>query len=98
MSKPEKEKFLDALQFQVSNDSHDMAIQEKLDIISTCLDKNMNSIITAIPNLEELYSFKKCVRKFCRVKMRAVTYYHTELHSKDDVPEDYLLSNLKFYA
>ena len=49
-------------------------IQKKLDIITTCFDKNVQSVITQVPDLEELYGFKKCVRKYARVKMRAVTY------------------------
>jgi hypothetical protein len=44
-----------------------------------------------IPDLEEVYAFKKCVRKFASVKMRQVTYYNQTLH-KD---EDMLFKNLR---
>ena len=43
-----------------------------------------------MPDLEELYAFKKCVRKFARTKMRIVSYYHNTLNK--DV--DYLEKNL----
>ena len=33
----------------------------------------------SIPNLEELFAFKKCVRKYARVKMRCITYYQRQL-------------------
>ena len=59
-------------------------------IVKTCFDKTVNSIVMQMPDLEELYTFKKCVRKYARVKMRAVNYYSTSLH-KD---EDLLTSNL----
>lgn len=81
----EKEKgdFLDALNAQLKVDNHDISLDEKLDIITTCFDKNVQSVITQVPDLEELYGFKKCVRKYARVKMRAVTYYHHELHKEE---------------
>jgi hypothetical protein len=47
-----------------------------------------------MPDVEELYAFKKCVRKFARVKMRAVTYYHKELHKEEAINASYLLKNL----
>lgn len=47
-----------------------------------------------MPDVEELYAFKKCVRKFARVKMRAVTYYHKELHKEEANSGSYLLKNL----
>jgi len=47
-----------------------------------------------MPDVEELYAFKKCVRKFARVKMRAVTYYHKELHKEETSSASYLLKNL----
>ena len=50
----------------------------------TCFDKNVNSVIMQIPDLEELFAFKKCVRKYSRVKMRAATYYNSVLHKDDE--------------
>ena len=47
-----------------------------------------------MPDVEELYAFKKCVRKFSRVKMRAVTYYHKDLHREENSNAGYLLKNL----
>ena len=37
-----------------------------------------------MPDLEELYSFKKCIRKYSRVKMRAANYYHHVLNKDKD--------------
>lgn len=75
-------------------DNHDIALEEKMEIISTCFDKNIHSVIIQMPDVEELYAFKKCVRKFARVKMRAVTYYHKELHKEEASDASYLLKNL----
>lgn len=65
-------------------DNHDLAVEEKLHIIGVCFDKTVNSIFMQMPDLEELYAFKKCVRKFSRVKMRAITYYSGQLHKGED--------------
>jgi hypothetical protein len=86
------------LNAQLKADNHDISLDEKLDIITTCFDKNVNSVITQIPDLEELYSFKKCVRKYARVKMRAITYYHKELHKKEADNAQYLIKNLKMFS
>ena len=64
-----------------------------MQIIGTCFEKNINSIIMQMPDLEELYDFKKCVRKYARVKMRAVTYYNLLLHKE----QDYLESNTSLF-
>jgi len=37
----------------------------------------------SVPDLEELYSFKKCVRKYARVKLRATHYYNDYLVDKN---------------
>ena len=71
-------------------DNHDAALDERLEIITTCFENNVNSVIMQFPDLEELYKYKRCIRKFARTKMRAVSYYHATLHSH----EDYLLKNL----
>ena len=75
-------------------DNHDLALEEKLEIITTCFDKNIHSVIIQMPDVEELYAFKKCVRKFARVKMRAVTYYHKELHKEEANEASYFLKNI----
>jgi hypothetical protein len=71
-----------------------LALDEKMEIITTCFDKNIHSVIIQMPDVEELYAFKKCVRKFARVKMRAVTYYHKKLHKEEANSGSYLLKNL----
>ena len=40
----------------------------------------------SIPNLEELYAFKKCVRKFSRVKLRTIENYNllNKINSNED--------------
>ena len=80
-------------------DNHDIAIQEKMDIVGVCFERHVNSVIVSNPTLEELMSFKKCVRKHCRVKMRSINYYHNELHGQRNsdgefMSEDYLLTNI----
>ena len=37
----------------------------------------------SIPDLEELYAFKKCIRKYSRVKMRCIQYYQSQLMHSD---------------
>ena len=44
-----------------------------------------------IPEPEEQHEFKMCVRKYGRVKMRAVSYYHGHLHAD----EDYIYKNIR---
>ena len=76
---------------QIENDNHDNALAEKMDIISTCFNANVHSVIMQIPDVAELYSFKQCVRKYARVKMRSVQYYHGTLHAN----EDFFFNNLR---
>lgn len=82
---------MDQLNRTLKNDNHDMALDEKLEIIGTCFNKTVDSVIMQVPDLSELYAFKKCVRKFARLKMRSVAYYHGTLHAN----EDYLFKNMK---
>ena len=91
MDKETKEKFLDDLDAKLKQDNHDIALDERMEIISTCFNKNINSVIIQIPEPEEQHAFKMCVRKFARVKMRTVSYYHQHLHPN----EDYLYKNLR---
>ena len=72
-----------------------MAVDEKLEMINYCFDKTVNSVISQLPNEEETYAFKTCLRKYARVKMRAVTYYHKHMHFEDAQKGEYLLKNLK---
>jgi len=44
-----------------------------------------------VPDVSELYHFKKCVRKYARVKMRSIQYYHAHLRPNEDM----LLNNLR---
>ena len=68
-----------------------MAVDERLEIISYCMDKNIASVIMQVPDPNELHLFKQCVRKYARVKMRSLQYYHGTLHAH----EDYLYKNLR---
>ena len=81
MTPDQAAQFKQDLNQQLDFDNHDLAVQERMDIISTCYQNNVNSVIVSIPSLEELYAFKKCVRKYARVKMRAINYYHYGLNS-----------------
>jgi len=83
-----------ALDAQLKSDNHDLAVEEKLQIITYCFDKSVNSVVMQLPDVEELHSFKKCVRKYARVKMRAITYYHKDLHATEANGSSYLLKNL----
>ena len=76
MDKETKEKFLDDLDSKLKQDNHDISLDERMEIITTCFNKNINSVIMQIPEPEEQHAFKMCVRKFARVKMRTVSYYH----------------------
>lgn len=87
----DKEFYLKDLEKQLAIDNHDIALEEKMQAVQVCFEKNVNSIFMQMPDLEELYAFKKCVRKYMRVKMRAINYYHHNLH-KD---EDLLVENMK---
>ena len=42
----EKGDFLDALNVQLKVDNHDISLDEKLEMITTCFDKNVNSVVT----------------------------------------------------
>jgi len=79
------------LNTRLRNDNHDIALDEKMEIITTCFNKNVNSVIMQIPDVEEMVAFKKCVRKFARVKMRSLNYYHSILHPH----QDYFLKNME---
>ena len=91
MNKEDQEKFLESLNRQLKVDNHDFALDERLEIVTTCFDKTIGSVIMQIPDPEELFKFKMCVRKFARVKMRAVNYYHRDLHPH----EDFLYKNMQ---
>ena len=45
MSKDEEQKFLNNLELQLRIDNHDMAIDDRLEIISTCFDKAISTVI-----------------------------------------------------
>lgn len=79
---------------QLKFDNHDLALDEKLEIITTCFDKQIHSVIIQLPDVEELFAFKMCVKKFARVKMRSIAYYHKELHKQDANESNYFLKNL----
>jgi len=51
----EKGDFLDALNALLKVDNNDISLDEKLEMITTCFDKNVNSVVTQVPDLEELY-------------------------------------------
>jgi hypothetical protein len=83
-----------ALNTQLKFDNHDIALDEKLEIITTCFEKNVGSVIMQMPETEEMQLFRTCVRKFSRTKMRAVSYYHQHLHKPEAEQSTYLLKNL----
>ena len=87
----EKEQYLKDIEAQLKIDNHDIALEEKMQTIQVCFEKNVNSIFTQMPDMEELYAFKKCIRKYSRVKMRAINYYNQQLHKDQDL----LVENIK---
>ena len=91
MSKEQKDKFMTDLERQLTIDNHDIGLEERMDIVSFCFDKTIASVIMQVPDPNELHSFKMCVRKYARVKMRSLQYYHGTLHAH----EDYLYKNLR---
>ena len=76
----DKEDFFRDLEQQLKIDNHDISLEEKMHTISVCFGKTVQSIFIQMPDLEELYAYKKCIRKYSRVKMRAVNYYNFNLH------------------
>lgn len=72
MSKDQSEKFFKDLDNQLTIDNHDMAVDERLEIISTCFGHTIGSVVMQVPDPNELHAFKTCVRKFARVKMRSL--------------------------
>ena len=73
------------LNSQLKVDNYDFGLSERLEIVTTCFDKTISSMIMQIPDPEELHVFKKCVRKYARVKMRSLQYYHRDLHKDEDM-------------
>ena len=90
---PQKEKFLKDLEKQLSIDNHDISVDERMEIIETCFGKCITSVVMQIPDPNELHDYKMCIRKFTRVKMRSLQYYHGTLHAH----EDYLYKNLRMF-
>ena len=88
----DKDEFLKDVERQLVQDNHDISLDEKLTIVQTCFDRTVNSIIMQMPDLEELYAFKKCVRKFARVKMRIVSYHNYGMH-----PDNTLAHNIDMF-
>ena len=64
-----------------------------MEIVNTCFGETVSSVIASMPDLDELLTFRKCVRKYARVKMRCINYYHNGLHKEDQ--QDYLYQSLK---
>lgn len=91
LDQKEKDKFLNDLEKQLQVDNHDYSVQDRLEMIDTCFNKTVASVIMQVPEPNELHAFKTCVRKFSRVKMRQMQYYHGGLHAH----EDYLYKNLR---
>ena len=94
-SETQREDYLKTLNAQLQHDNHDLALDEKLEIITTCFDRCVNSVILAIPSNEEMQRFQICVRKFSRVKMRSIQYYHQHLHRDHSDSQTYLQKNLQ---
>lgn len=42
------------LNTQLKFDNHDMALDERLEIITTCFEKNVGSVIMQMPEAEEM--------------------------------------------
>ena len=70
MAGKDREVFLDDLDRRLRLDNHDLSTDERLEIITTCFGKTVNSVIMQVPDLEEVFEFKHCVRKYSRVKQR----------------------------
>ena len=91
MNEADKQKFLDDLEKQLTIDNHDFSVQDRLEMIDLCFNKTVASVIMQVPEPNEIHAFKTCIRKFSRVKMRSMQYYHGTLHAH----EDYLYKNLR---
>ena len=60
------------LEKQLKIDNHDFSVDERLEMISTCFNATIDSVIMQLPDPNELHAFKTCLRKYARVKMRSV--------------------------
>ena len=72
----EKDAYLKEVEQQLKNDNHDIALEEKMQAVAVCFDRTVHSTFMQMPDLEELYAYKKCIRKYARVKMRTLNYYN----------------------
>lgn len=50
----QKTDFLKALNTQLKYDNHDIALDERLEIVTTCFEKNVGSVIIQMPDGDEL--------------------------------------------
>ena len=55
-----------------------------MEMIGTCFNKSVQSVIMQIPDKDESDKFKNCLRKFARTKMRIVDYYEQSLMVKNE--------------
>ena len=46
------------LESQLKIDNHDIAVDERLEIIGYCMEKNIDSVIMQVPDPNELHFFK----------------------------------------
>lgn len=49
----QRKDFLTAVNTQLKYDNHDNALDERLEIIMTCFEKNISSVILQVPDTEE---------------------------------------------
>ena len=80
LSKGEKEHFLRDLAARLEKDNREIAQNERLAIVEHCFGRTVNSVVMQMPDLEELYAYKKCIRKYARAKMQAINVYNFDLY------------------
>ena len=53
LDKDQKDLYIKTLNAQLRADNHDLALDERLEIINTCFTKTVNSVVMAVPDSEE---------------------------------------------
>jgi len=63
LKKPQQEEFYKDLTKQIEIDVHDLSVDEKLEIVDFCFQKNVQSVIQKVPDVHEMNYFRLCLRK-----------------------------------
>ncbi|CAI2385602.1 unnamed protein product [Moneuplotes crassus] len=74
-NKEDREQYIEYLSNKVKADKHELGSIERLEVVQNCFNKNINSVISNIHDFDEMYYFKKCVRKGVKCRIHMMAYY-----------------------